>query len=432
MAGNFDELLKKATAEKLAKKGEPLPEEPIADEPTQAEPETADAAPETAAQPAEPETLADDEDGAEPTNKKKAKHTKAKKGGCLHGAVLFAVIICFCAAAAYFVVAGAFDFVGLNKSDAKIDVVIPDGAPTKQIATILEENNLIDQPLVFRLYSKVSHKDGTFQAGTYSLSANMGYAQLASVIIAGNPRETVKVTIPEGYTIDQIAKKLEENKVCTTADFYDALLHGTYDYAFFNTIPQSSDGGVYEGRIYRLEGYLFPDTYEFYTESAGKTVVNKFLSAFDAKFTAEMRSAMQAQGLTMDQVVTMASILEKEAAGDADMPKVARVLYNRLDSDYTRLECDSTAKYVANLMPNVDGLEIISKAYNTYQRSGLPAGPICNPSLTALSAALNPSTDAYIKQCYYFANDTAGNTYYSKTFAQHEAACRKHGIGMYG
>ncbi len=416
MAGNFQELLKKAEAEKREKAGlDPLPE----DEPPKEAPEITDE-----------ETVSEEEIPVAPRHAKDKKDKKTN--GCLRGIFLFIFILAVCGGLAYFIVVGALDFSGLNKSESKIEVVIPQGTSTQQIAAILEENDLIDQPLIFRLYSRFTGRDGTYQAGIYSLSADMGYQNLMAVIIAGNPRETVTVTIPEGFTIDQIAEKLAENNVCTTADFYDALLNETYDYDFFSSIPQASDGGVYEGRIYRLEGYLFPDTYEFFIESSGKNVIDKFLSNFDSKFTTAMKSAMQARGLTLDDVVIMASIAEKEAATDADMPKVTRVLYNRLDSDYTRLECDSTALYVKDLMPNIQGAEIINQAYDTYSRSGLTAGAICNPGLAALEAAVYPSDDSYIAQCYYFANDTQGNTYYSKTFAAHEAVCRKYGIGMYG
>lgn len=419
MAGNFQELLKKAKAEEREKAGlEPLPEEE-------------EQLPDEASEQQEENALAEEERSAEaPRHAKNKKDNKA--GGCARGILLFVLILAICGALSYVVVIGALDFSGLNKSDAKIDVVIPAGTSTEGIANILEENGLIDRPLIFRLFSHLTKRAGAYQAGTYSLSADMGYVNLAAVIIAGNPRETVTVTIPEGFTIDQIAERLAENNVCTTADFYNALLNETYDYDFFSSIPQASDGGVYEGRIYRLEGYLFPDTYEFYTESSGKSVIDKFLSNFDQKFTTAMKSAIQARGLTLDEVVIMASIAEREAATDADMPKVTKVLYNRLDSNYTRLECDSTALYVKDLMPNIQGAAIINEAYDTYSRSGLPAGAICNPGLAALNAAVYPSDDSYIAECYYFANDTQGNTYYSKTFAEHEAVCRRYGIGMYG
>ncbi len=415
MAGKFKELLKMAEAERREKEGlEPLPEE----------------SEQTTEEPIEPV------EAEQPANKEQPRHAKPKKdkkgAGCAKGIILFVLLIALCGALAYLVIAAALDFSALNKSDIKVDVVIPQGSSTVQIADILAENDLIDQPLIFRAYSKLTRRDGRYQAGIYSLSANMGYQKLTDRIIAGNPRETATVTIPEGYTIDQIAKKLEENNVCTSADFYDALLHETYDFDFFDSIPQASDGGKYAGRIYRLEGYLFPDTYEFFTESSGKSVVKKFLSNFNSKITIEMKSAMQSQGLTLDDVVIMASIAQKEAANIAELSKVTRVLYNRLDSDYTRLECDSTALYVKDLAPNTADAEAIGTAYNTYLRAGLTAGAICNPGLDALQAAVFPSDDAYVSECYYFANDTAGNTYYSKTFSQHVATCRKYKIGMYG
>lgn len=411
LAGNFKELLKMAEAERREKAGlEPLTEE-----------ET------------EETVVTEEVDEEIQEQPRHAKPKKEKKGaGCAKGIFIFLLIIAVCGGLTYFVIAAALDFSALNKSDAKVDVVIPQGASTIQIAEILEENDLIDQPLIFRGYSKLTHRDGRYQAGTYSLSANMGYQKLAERIIAGNPRETVSVTIPEGYTIDQIAKKLEENNVCTSADFYDALLNETYDFDFFASIPQASDGGKYQGRIYRLEGYLFPDTYEFFTESSGKSVIQKFLANFDSKFTIAMKSAIESRGLTLDDVVIMASIAQKEAANTTEMAKVTRVLYNRLDSDYTRLECDSTALYVKDLAPNTADADAIGTAYNTYVRAGLTAGAICNPGLHALQAAVFPSDDAYVSECYYFANDTAGNTYYSKTFSQHVATCRKYKIGMYG
>ncbi len=413
MAGKFKELLKMAEAERREKEGlEPLPEESE---------ETVETVDTTVSQP---------EENGLPRH---AKPKKSKKGaGCAKGIFVFILVLTLCGALAYFVITAALDFSALNKSDSKVDVVIPQGASTIQIAEILAENDLIDQPLIFRGYSKVTGRDGRYQAGTYSLSANMGYQKLSDRIIAGNPRETATVTIPEGYTIDQIAKKLEENNVCTAADFYDALLNETYDFDFFDSIPQASDGGKYAGRIYRLEGYLFPDTYEFFTESSGKSVVQKFLSNFDSKITVAMKSAMASRGLTLDDVVIMASIAQKEAANTNEMAKVTRVLYNRLDSDYTRLECDSTALYVKDLAPNTADAEAIGAAYNTYTRAGLTAGAICNPGWHALQAAVYPSDDAYVSECYYFANDTAGNTYYSKTFSQHVATCRKYKIGMYG
>lgn len=400
MGDKFKELLKQAQIEKY---GEELP----------------------------PEIDQEDEEEAEETAT--PKHLKESKGkGIARRVWLFVCIIFICIFVAYVTIAGFFDFVALGKSDVKVDVEVSENISSAALAKLLAENDLIDQPLIFRLYSVISGKDGNYKAGTYTLSANMGYSQLSSKIVIGNPRETATVTIPEGYTITQIAKLLEKNNVCSTSDFYDALIHETYDYDFFASIPQSSDGGKYEGRIYRLEGYLFPDTYEFYTESSGKSVINKMLGNFNTKMSTTLRSAMQAKGLTLDDVVIMASIAQRESANTTEMPRVTKVLYNRLNSDYTRLECDSTGEYTDDLQPDVAGVENIGAAYNTYQRSGLPAGAICNPGLAALEAAINPTTEAKYAEYYYFANDKYGNTYYSKTFSQHVAICKRYKIGIYG
>lgn len=412
MADNFKELLKMAENERRQKAGlEPLPDE---------EP----------AETAETDSVATEEPISEkPRHLKKEKRTLPR---FVKAILLLVMVVAICGGLAYFALIGAQDFSGINKSDAKVEVVIPRGASTVEIASILEENDLIDEPLIFRAYSKLSRRDGRYQAGIYQLSASMGYQKLAEIIIAGKPRETVTVTIPEGYTINQIAAKLEEKNVCTAAEFYDALLNETYDFDFFDSIPQASDGGKYEGRMYRLEGYLFPDTYDFFVGSSGKQVVQKFLSNFDSKITVAMKSAMQSQNLTLDDVVIMASIAQKESANTTEMSKVVRVLYNRLDSDYTRLECDSTVLYVKDLPSNAEGADKMAEVYNTYTRYGLTPGAICNPGLHAIMAAIYPSDDEYVSQCFYFANDTAGNTYYSKTFSQHVATCRKYKIGMYG
>ena len=200
-------------------------------------------------------------------------------------------------------------------------------------------------------------------------------------------------------------------------------------------IPGIEQGSQYEGRIYKLEGYMFPDTYEFFTGSSGDTVVRKFLDNFAARLDTKLRSAISAQGKTIDEIIVMASIIQGEASKEDDMLKVSRVLYNRLNnpSEYPRLECDSTQKYINDFISQIEGLEITNKAYDTYKRTGLPAGAINNPGLMAIQAAINPSQDEEVVGCYFFATDfNTGITYYSKTLKEHERICRKYGIGMYG
>ena len=397
---------------------------------------------EDGAEPAKPEEAADGEDPDEEpkeTGGRGEKKKKAKKGtwGCVRGIIYAVLVLGISGVLAYFTITGAIDLAGLGKSSGKVDVVIPRGASTQQVANALKEGGLIDQPLVFRLYSKLTKADGTYQPGTFTLAPNMGYEEMIRTLQSSKPRESVSVTIKEGFTINRIAEELEKVGVCDADDFFQAVVYGKYEdaYDFVAAIPGLEQGSQYEGRIYKLEGYMFPDTYEFFTGSSGETVVRKFLDNFAARLDTKLRSAISAQGKTIDEIIVMASIIQGEASKEDDMLKVSRVLYNRLNNpaEYPRLECDSTQKYINDFISQIDGLEITNKAYDTYKRTGLPAGAINNPGLMAIRAAITPSEDAEAAGCYFFATDfNTGITYYSKTLKEHERICRKYGIGMYG
>ncbi len=360
---------------------------------------------------------------------------KKKRNGCLSKLLYGLTVVAFSAAIAVFVIIFLIDMVALNRSDKPVDIEIPAGSNTSQIADILQDKGIIDYPLCFRIFSKLTRSDGKYQKGVFSLTPNMGYSTVVDTLQTMTPRETVTVTIPEGFTIDQIAKVLEENNVCEKKNFFEAVITANYDYDFIRDIPTAADGEQYEGRIYLLEGYLFPDTYNFYVGSSGETVVNRMLENFNTKLTPDMRAAIQGKGMTIDEAIIMASIIQGEAASKDDMRGVSRVLFNRMEpnSGFPKLQCDSTGDYVKELLPSIDGIVISNEAYDTYVRDGLPAGAINNPGLDAIRALLDPSTDETIKNCYYFATDyDTGITYFTKTYAQHQAICRRYGIGMYG
>lgn len=344
--------------------------------------------------------------------------------------LLYALIVLVISGALIYVsIVFLFDCLALGREKRAVDVEIPAGANTEQIADILVEKDLIDQPLCFRLFSRITGADGKYQVGAFLLSPDMGYAAIVEQLQTMTPRETVTVTIPEGFTVEEIAKLLEKNGVCEKESFYEAIINGEFDYDFVKAIPTAADGVEYTGRIYRLEGYLFPDTYNFYVNSSGETVVGKMLENFNTKLTPELREAITAKGWTIEQAVIMASMIEGEAAKEEDMQKVSKVLENRMqpDSGFPRLELDSTRDYVRNILGTT------SSAYDTYEREGLPVGAINNPGLMALKAALEPSADKDIAGCYFFATDyDTGITYFSKTLKEHEKICRKYGIGMYG
>ena len=237
--------------------------------------------------------------------------------------------------------------------------------------------------------------------------------------------DTVRVTLREGLTIPEMAAVLEEKGVCSAADFITAVQTVDYNYEFLKGLPTD------DGRAYRLEGYLFPDTYEFYVGSNASNVVNRLLKNFE-KRTADLLPQIEAMGWTLDEAVIFASMIQGEADTTANMAKVSRVLHNRLasGSGFAKLQLCSTRDYV-NHLPQDAGFDVeaLKQAYNTYYREGLPIGAINNPGLDALTAALNPSDDETIKQCYYFATDyKTGITYFSKTYAEHQAVIKKYGI----
>ncbi len=209
------------------------------------------------------------------------------------------------------------------------------------------------------------------------------------------------------------------------------MVTGNYeDYDFIAEIGPEQR----KDRVYLLEGYLFPDTYQFYEECSPETAVRVMLDGFANRINAETRAAIKQSGHTLDEVVIEASMVQREAHFEADMPRVMRVLANRMASpDFPRLQFDSTRDYLSNLVPSGSGGNVVDTAYDTYEREGLPVGAICNPGLAAINAVLNPSDEPEIVNCYYFASIIeTGETQFFETYAEHEAWCREHGVGMYG
>ncbi len=390
-------------------------------------PEGAEATPVEPAEPAVAEQPIQEEQPKEPQPRKKNK----KLGRLIY--MLFVVLISVlvaCGGIIYFM-----DASGLGGSDVVVDVEIPAGAYTQQIAELLEENGLIDNAFLFRVYAKLTKADGLWQVGTFMLSSDMGYAGIVEELQTSTPRENVNVTIPEGYTVEEIAKLLKDKGVCEEEDFYNAVVNGEFDYDFVKAIPTAADGEEYAGRIYRLEGYLFPDTYNFYVGSTGEMVVERMLSNFNNKLSPAIRQQIADNGWTIDEAITFASVIQGEAGLPEDMVAVSRVLTNRMqpNSGFPKLQCDSTRDYINAILPSISGVQVTTSPYDTYIRDGLPVGAINNPGMMAIQAALNPSDDAEYANCYYFATDyDTGITYFSKTYSQHVAICRKYKIGMYG
>ncbi|MDD3693361.1 MAG: endolytic transglycosylase MltG [Oscillospiraceae bacterium] len=353
--------------------------------------------------------------------------------GCVKGIIYAVLVFAVSGVLAYFMIVGGLDYTGINKSDTKVPVTLTaeQAGDTAEVARVLKEAGVIDQPLIFRLYCKLKGIDGKFKPqDEVSISPDMGYSVIVG-ILRSTVREVVRVTFPEGMTVAQIAKKLENNKVCLASDFYLAMDKCDFDYWFLNEIP---DGEEYKGRFEKFEGYIFPDSYDFYVGSSGEAVLRKFFEAFNNRVDASIRAAIKAKDMTLNDTIILASIIQWEAAKPEDMYRISRVIHNRLQNpgQYPRLECDSTQKYVRSIIQPIGDQHVENLDYDTYKRKGLPIGAICNPGLEAIKAAINPSDEDMVKGRYFFATDmSTGITYYSKTLAEHETICRRYRIGMY-
>lgn len=233
---------------------------------------------------------------------------------------------------------------------------------------------------------------------------------------------TVRITFPEGSTVTQIAKKLEENGVCSASDFISAANDPLNLEGFSFEIPNPDE------RAFLLEGYIFPDTYDFYRNESAQTAIKRFLKNSEVKFTDEILSRCEELGYTLDEILTLASIIQEEAGDPTEMYTVSSVLHNRLSSSrFPKLQCDVATFYLRDYVkPYVDEgkyAELI-ELYNTYNCEGLPAGPITNSGIDAVMAALYPEDTDY----YYFITDGEGEYHYAETWAEHVANCDAAGL----
>lgn len=227
----------------------------------------------------------------------------------------------------------------------------------------------------------------------------------------------VRVTIPEGYSAAQIFKKLEQSGVCSSAQLLSAMQSSDFSsYSFVANMGSTGDGN----RCFKLEGYLYPNTYEFYLDSTPEQAIKVLLGGAKGKIGSAH------SGFTVDQTVTVASLIEREVSRKADMPMVASVIYNRLAKGM-RLQLDASIVYVENYVKPYIGGDInrYNASYNTNKCSGLPAGPICNPGSSALNAALNPADTNYL---YFVTNKSTNETYFAETYEQHKENCIKAGV----
>lgn len=314
----------------------------------------------------------------------------------------------------------ANDVFALVKEENIIQVEIPANATVSEVSKILGENDLIEYPFVFRMYVGYKYRkaDLTFREGTYELNSTLNYDQMISTIRYKKTREIVTITIPEGYTVNEIIDLFVSKGIGTKEGYVEAINNFPYEYKFMEvlkTLPLSDQ------RIYRLEGYLFPDTYDFYTDSSEVAILDKMLSTFDQRFDDAYYGRCTELGLNLDQVITLASIVQGEGKLAADFYPIAGVFYNRLRnaSQYPKFESDATIQYcIQEHKEDLTQQDLnIDSPYNTYLYPGLTPGAICNPGWEAIQAALYPESHDY----YFFHADTDGSTLFAKTYQQHQS-----------
>lgn len=232
------------------------------------------------------------------------------------------------------------------------------------------------------------------------------------------PYEAVKVTIPEGYTLARIGMTLKDLGICTTEEFIKAATEGDYsEFPLVNAIPDNPE------KCFKLEGYLYPDTYQFFKNAAPEDIIRTMLRNTESKISEELRLKIKNTGYTIDEIIILASIIEKEAFTLESMGLISSVLHNRLDIGM-RLQCDVTIKYVEGAIKPFIPAEIENKYnsfYNTYKCDALPAGAICNPGINAIKSAAQPAESDYL----FFVTDKDLNYYFSADFEEHKVNVKK-------
>ena len=327
------------------------------------------------------------------------------------------------------------DLLGINSDSTTKIVSIPNGASMSEISQILADNDIITKPKFFVMIAGMSNKDTAIKPGDHELRPDMAYETILSELVS-DPLDSglsVSVIFQEGIRLVDAANLLEENNVCDADEFLDYFNHDAkFGLAYEDRLPSFQDE-----KFYQMEGYLFPDTYEFLKDDTVHNYVATFYAHFDKQITDAMYKQLDEQGMTLPELITLASFVQEEAGNDQD-DNVAQVFRNRLaeGSPYPKLQSNTSShvqsdadnNYLWNwVAPYYGGWDSIPAnirdAYDTYNCTGLPAGPISNPGLAAIRAALDPQCDPEVKDCYFFVTDQSGHYYYAKTYADHQKNC---------
>ena len=364
--------------------------------------------------------------------------TKAKRNRRIFKLVWITMVVIIGVVLSQYLLVGVNDLMAISREDnpAKVTIHIPADPTMDDVANVLYKANVIKQPGFFKMYANFTSSVEGFRQGDFEIETDKDYEAIINFLQSNvNRTDIVTVQITEGMNVLEIANSLHEKEVISDIQEFLDLCNDTYfdeDFTFLQDITNASD------RYYKLEGYLFPDTYDFYVGEAPKSVISKFLNNYENKivlhkekyFSNSKKSTLVDEaaetGYSMDEILTIASIIQAEAASRDDMYEISAILHNRLKygAEYgvAKLNCDCTVYYPYRKEADVpESIRASFKStYNTNDFDGLPPGPICNPGVEAIKAAINPPESENL----YFCHDTAENgsqAYYATTIEQHEA-----------
>lgn len=358
-----------------------------------------------------------------------ASSQKKKKKRKSQGAFVLFLAVCIILTTTLSVIAISCinDVLAFGRDEETVTITIPLEANTNDIIDLLAQEGLIKQKIFCKLYymlidtmknlNRTERKVPVYLSGVYYVPKNLGlegYLYEFREIQTG--KDTVMVSIPEGWSIYQIFDRLDKFGVCSKSKLLSSLTGTDFEYKFIKNVPNSSD------RVFKLEGYLYPNTYEFYMDSDANSVLRKFFDEFETNWTDDYQKQADKLGYTQDEILIIASIIQREAADKEQMGDISSVIHNRLRNlaSWPILGCDSTTTYIRKYVkPNVPAAQgvLFAQRYDTYAIQGLPPGPICNPGDDAINAALFPNETPY----YFFRHDKYGKIYLAITQAEHDA-----------
>ncbi len=400
---------------------------PEDDAPTSPPSHTAEWTRQTAQQYNTPPPMEDDDldgESVPPPSRAQQNQTRKKRRGSHHQAIwtiiLTIVILGLSVILSVVMIIYGRDMLGISNDTSTKMITIPQGADMTEIAEILEDEGIINRAGFFVIIAGMSDKDTEIMPGDHELRPDMAYEtildELTSPPLDGTV--SVSVTFPEGIRLVDAAELLEENNVCNADEFLTYFNNNaTFGYAYEDYLPRFRDR-----KFYYMEGYLFPDTYTFYQDMSVELVCQKILTNFNTKIKPEYYDRMEALGMTLDETLTLASIIQCEAGSIDQMADISSVFWNRLNdaTEYPLLQSDVTYFYVEEVIkPHSETYnQDLYDTYDTYTCMGLPAGPICNPGEDAIIAALYPNNTNYY---YFYADEQTGETYFATTLEEHNA-----------